>query len=95
MFNKVPSWAQVVLKNQEKIMAAIDDLNTAVATLTTTISTLITNITTALANDTSSTAVETAVTSLNALNAQLVAESNTITGASVPTPVSVTPPASS
>lgn len=68
-----------ILSDEDKDMAAIDDLNTAVAALTTEVGVVVTNMNTLMADLTAalaannSTAIETAVTGINAQVAALQA----------------------
>jgi hypothetical protein len=72
-----------ILHNQEIIMTAIEDLNTAIATLTDTVAVEISALTTALSFVGQDAAIEASVAKLTALNTAL---KDSVTPAPVPTP---------
>lgn len=72
MFNsfRIEQQLEHINRKIDKLMSALDDLNTAVANLTVSINAEITALNTALSNSDQA-GIESAVTNLNNLNAQL------------------------
>lgn len=77
-----------ILKNQEKIMSAVTDLQVSVAALNTSVSNEIAAIQTALANDPDGPAIEAVVAQLGTLKSNLDAETAALTApATDPNPI--------